>query len=150
MYWILFVMAAIAAVVIALVIGGLATPREHVVARTMVVPVTPDALWSAVRDSVQRGSMSFTVRTEDAPRLMVADRLDDNMQPAGTWTWSMEADGSTTRITITQRGSVENPISRFISTYAGHARPIDRYLRELAGQLGVHDTAIADATATPR
>ena len=146
MYWILFIMAAIAAVVIALVIGGLATPREHVVARTMVVPASIDAVWPVVRDSVQQGSVAFAVKTENAPRALVADRLDDNMQPADSWTWAMQPDGDGTRITITQRGSVENPVVRFIATYAGHTRHLDRYLRELAKQLGAQNATIGDAT----
>ena len=59
MYWILFVMAAIAAVVIALVVGGLATPRAHAVARTTCVPAAPDAVWVSMRDLAQHGAWSF-------------------------------------------------------------------------------------------
>ena len=136
MYWILFVMAAIAAVAIALVIGGLATPREHVVTRGMVLPDAPDVVFAAVHDSIQHGSMSFSVTEEHAPRRLVADRLDDNLQPDGTWTWSLEPEGAGTRITISQRASVGNPIVRFLGAFTGYKRHVDRYLRELAERVG--------------
>lgn len=145
MYWILFVMAAIAAIVIAIIIGGFATPRAHVVARSMVAPVAPDAVWTAVRDSIEHGSTSFRVQTEDAPIRLVAERLDDNLQPAGTWTWELQQEGAGTKIAITQRASVENPVARFIAIYAGYTRQLDRYLLDLAGQLGAGSPTIANA-----
>ena len=146
MYWILFVMAAMAAIVIALIIGGLATPRTHVVARTMVAPAAPEAVWAAIRDIMEHGATSFTVRTEDASRELVADRLDDNLEGAGTWTWLLQPEGAGTRVTLTQQGSVENPIARFVAIYAGYTRYVDRHLRELAAQLGAHDVAIDNAS----
>ena len=145
MYWILFVMAAMAAIVIAIIIGGLATPREHVVARSMVAPVAHDALWTAVRDSIEHGSTSFTVRNEERPFHLVADRLDDNLQPNGTWTWHLQPEGAGTRLTMTERASVENPVARFIAIYAGYTQQLDRYLHEVAGQLGLQELAIKDA-----
>lgn len=148
MYWILFVMAAIAAVVIALVVGGLATPRTHLVARSMVVPVALDEAWNAVRDSVQGGSMSFAVREEQAPRRLVADRLDDNLQPAGAWSWLLEPEGAGTRITLTQRGSIGNPIARFLGAYLGHTRQMDLWLRELASRFPALSATIEVAAPT--
>jgi hypothetical protein len=147
-YWILFVMAAMAAIVIALILGGLATPLTHVVARAMVAPAAPEAAWAAIRDIMEHGSTSFNVSAEDAPRRLVAIRLDDNLEAAGTWTWLLEPEGAGTRITLTQQGSVENPIARFIAIYAGYTRYIDRHLHELAAQLGAVSITIHDATPT--
>jgi hypothetical protein len=114
----------------------------------MVAPIPADALWNAVRDSMQHGSMSFTAKEEDAPRRLVADRLDDNLQPAGSWAWSLQPEGTGTRITVTQHGSVGNPILRFLGAFTGHKRHVDRHLRELAERVGAPNVSINDATTS--
>ena len=144
MYWILFVMAAIAAIVIALIVGGLATPRDYIVARTTVMPAAPDTVWKAIRELLTDGSLSFTVTTEEAPHRLVADALDDNLQVAGNWTWTLAPEHDGTRVTITSRGSVGNPVVRFIRTFVGHTRSMDKHLRELGISLDVHSLTIDD------
>ena len=147
MYWILFVMAAIAAVVIALVVGGLATPREHAVARTTVVPAAPDAVWSTIRDASRHPELAFDVEDEDAPRRLVAALLSDDGPSADTWTWTLQPEGDGTRVIITQRRSIGNPVFRFIGThFIGHTKTLDRYLRGLAELHGARAITIDDAT----
>jgi hypothetical protein len=52
-------------------------------------------------------------------------------------------------VTITERGSVLNPIYRFIGAhFIGYTRSLDRYLASLAAHHGAPDSAIADATPT--
>ncbi len=173
MYWILFVMAAVVAVGLALVAGGLATPRDHVVARTTVLDATPENVWTTIRDVARyaewrheldtadivdtdqaqprwretnsRGSITFGVTTEDAPRRLVARILDDDLPYTGEWCWQLEPIGNGTRVTITERGSVSNPVFRFISAHVlGHTTSIDRYLRGLAERHSTHNVIIGD------
>lgn len=139
-------MAAIAAIVIALIVGGLATPSMHVAARSIITPVPVDEAWKAVRDSAEHGTISFAVKEEGAPSRLVADRLDDSQQPDGTWTWVLQPEGSGTRVTVTQRARIGNPIARFLATYVGHTRQVDGYLHTLGSQLGALPQSIAAAT----
>ena len=177
MYWILFVMGGIAAIGVALVIGGLATPRHHEVARSMTLPVTPDRLWMSVRDidaygqwrheledvervdtdqaqprwreTNTRRSLTFGVTRDEPPHRFSASILDDDLPYTGEWTWIVEPHGTGARVTITERGSVLNPIYRFIGAhFIGYTRSLDRYLASLAAHHGAPDSAIADATPT--
>jgi hypothetical protein len=174
-FWILFVMGAIAAVVIALIAGGLATPRDHAVARTIVLRHDRDTVWSTVRnfdayaewrdelehaevvdtDQAQvrwretstRGSVTFGVTGEQAPERLSARILDDDLPFTGEWTWTLVVDDAGTRVTITERGSVPNPAFRFIAAhFMGYTKSLDRYLRGLAQRLGQPGITIDDAT----
>lgn len=174
MYWILFIMSAIVAVILALIVGGLATPRHHAVARATTLPVGPEAVWNVIRDvaryaewrhdleradlvdtdqpqtrwreTTTRGSITFGVSTDDAPHRLVARILDEDLAFTGEWTWQLHRDGDGTRVTITERGSVGNPIFRFIGAhFIGHTKTIDRYLQALAARLGAPDVILADA-----
>jgi hypothetical protein len=174
MYWILFVMGAIAAVVVALIVGGLVTPRDHAVARAIVVPAAPATVWHTIRDigryaewrdeledaavvdtdqpqprwreTSTRGSVTFGVTQDDPPHRLVAQILDDDLPFTGAWTWEVTADGDGCRITITERGSVGNPVFRFVAAhFLGHTRSLDAYLRALARRHGVPNIVIDDA-----
>jgi hypothetical protein len=174
MLWILFVMGAIVAVVVSLIVGGLVTPRDHVVARAVSVPTTVSATWQTVRDfsryiewrdelenaavvdleqsqprwreTTTRGSVTFGVIIDQPPHRMSARILDDDLPFTGEWTWSLIADDVGTRVTITERGSVGNPVFRFIAAhFLGYTRSLDGYLRALARHHGVTNAIIEDA-----
>ena len=161
MYWILFVMGTMVAVVLALVVGGLATPRAHTVTQSIVVPATPDAVWAVIRDfarykewrheleyadlvtdsaeqpqwreTTTRGSITFGVTLADPPHRMVARMLDDDAPVSGEWRWQLDAHPAGTMVSLTEHGEVGNPISRFVGThFIGHTKSIDNYLRHLS------------------
>ena len=147
MFWILMVMGFIVACVLALIVGGLVTPREHVATRSRTYRATPEQVWNAVRDvgayaewredmiasellqgsgnepAVQwreistGGTVTFGIIEEVAPVRMVARVLDDDLPWGGTWTWEISADGDGARLTITEHGFVGNPVFRFIGTH---------------------------------
>lgn len=179
MYWILFVLGAIAALVIALLVGGLVTPRTHTLARTIVVPGTPEQIWAIIRDlgryadwrqdlefaevvdtdqpqprwreTNTRGSVTFGITHEAAPTTMVAVILDEDIPFEGEWTWSLEPAGAGAdtecRVTLTERGSIKNPIIRFIAANVlGYHRSMDTYLRSLAQHRGVPRPEPVDGT----
>ena len=50
MYWILFVMGLIASIVIAMIAGGLATPRAHTVSKSALLSAPVDEVWHTIRD----------------------------------------------------------------------------------------------------
>ncbi len=168
-------MAAIVAVIVAIIVGGLVTPRDHVVSRSVLIPDSVDAVWNTVRDfgrygewrteledsslidpeqpqirwreTSTRGSVAFGVTEERAPNRLVARILDEDLPFSGEWSWQLTAEGSGTRVTITERGSVPNPIFRFIAShFIGFTKSMDGYLSALARQHRVATPRIDPAT----
>ncbi len=175
MYWILFVLGAIAALVIAMLVGGLVTPRQHTLARSVVLPATRETVWQTIRDvgryaewrhdlefaevvdtdqpqprwreTNTRGSVTFGITREAAPTTMVAVILDEDLPIEGEWTWTVTPEGDATRVTITERGSIKNPLIRFIAAhFVGYHRSMDSYLTALARHLGAPRAAITNGT----
>jgi uncharacterized protein YndB with AHSA1/START domain len=91
------------------------------------------------RDSPRRwaehgsnGDITFEV-AESHPPLRLISRIADRSLPfGGTWTYELEREGTGTRLTVTERGEVFNPVFRFMSRFIfGHTATIDRFLRDL-------------------
>ncbi len=175
MYWILFVMGFIVALVVALLVGGVVTPRTHRVARAVTLRAAPLELWSTVRDVARyaewrrdlesavmvdaeqsqvrwretstSGSIAFGITSDVPPAYFVARILDDDLALTGEWRWDVEACREGARLRITQHGEIGNPVVRFFSAHVtGHTRAIDRYLQQLTARLGEPAAPIADAT----
>ena len=176
MYWILFVMGAMVAVVLALLVGGLVTPRKHVASRSILLRVAPELVWSTVHDVARyaewrheiedssvvdaeqpqlrwreistRGSVTFGVIVDQPPHRLAARILDDDLPYAGEWTWQVDVVADGTRVTITERGEIGNPIIRFFGAHlTGYTRSIDMYLNGLARHLGDQRANTVDAAA---
>lgn len=174
MLWILFVMGTIVAIVLAIIVGGLATPREHTVARSIVLPVSMDRVWQTIhdvgnynawrheledaeivdtnqpqlrwRETSTRGSVTFGVTADEPPQRFAARILDEDLPFSGEWTWRLDTDGSTTRVSITERGAVGNPLFRFFAAHVmGYTKSLDGYLSALAAHLGSPNVTITDA-----
>jgi uncharacterized protein YndB with AHSA1/START domain len=170
MKWILIAGAVIAACVLVVVVVGAMLPREHVAAMTARIAATPDAVWSTLttpsefpnwradvktvdvlaptstgpswREHSSQGTITFVVDVADRPRRLIGRIADENLPVAGSWEYLVEADGpSTSRVTIVERGSVYNPIFRFVSRLVvGHTASIDAYLRSLGKRFGSEPT----------
>ena len=176
MYWILFVMGAMVAVVFAILVGGLVTPRKHVASRSISLRAAPELVWSTVHDVARyaewrheiedssvvdteqpqlrwretstRGSVTFGVVVDEPPHRLTARILDDDLPSAGEWTWQVVAAADGTRVTITERGEIGNPIVRFFGAhFIGYTRSIDMYLKALARHLGDERANTVDAAA---
>ena len=162
MYWILLVMGFMVAIVAALVIGGLATPRAHAASRSTTFRASPEQVWAVIRDVgayhtwrddmidvevvasgsqwreiTSSGSVLFGIVEDQPQQRLVARILDEDLPWGGTWTWELHGVDNATRLTITEDGYVNNPIFRFIGThFIGFTGTIDKYLRALARRLG--------------
>lgn len=169
MYWILFVMGALVSLVVAVIVGGLATPRHHVASRSVTVRAAPETVWPIVRDvgsyakwrpevqstrvegeEWQEFTTSRTIRygvaDEQAPHRFVARILDDDLPFTGEWTWMLETSDGGTRVTLTEHGEVGNPLFRFIGAHlVGYTRTIDAVLNALAIRVGDAAAPIHDA-----
>ena len=92
------------------------------------------------RENSSQGPMTLSVELFEPPRRMVA-RITDEGQPfGGAWEYVVapdSADAGKTRVTITERGWVSNPIFRFVSRFVmGHYGTLDAYLRALGRKFG--------------
>jgi hypothetical protein len=171
----------VVALLLAVMAGvGLALPATHLVARTAHIARSPDDVWRALTDRtshptwrkglerVERlddggfrevgrdGTLAFAVDESTPPTATQPGRLvtriaDDSLPFGGRWIYSIAADGTGTRVTITEDGIVRNPLFRFLSRFVfGHTATIDAFLRDLGAHLGSPTTpASAEPSRLP-
>lgn len=86
-------------------------------------------------DKRDRG-ITYEVTEATPPRRLVTRIADRDLPFGGRWEYDLAPDGSGTRLTITERGEVYNPLFRFMSRFViGHTASIDRYLAGLERRL---------------
>ena len=165
MRWILGTVGVLVAVVLIIVVIGYMLPQSHVASLSARYAAPPDAIWSSLTDvsafpqwrpgvlrvealpdeNGQRGwrehlkdeSVSYRVVEADAPRKLVARIADKGLPYGGAWTYDLSPDGTGTRLTITERGEVYNPIFRFVSRFViGHTGTMNGVLRALGAKHG--------------
>lgn len=137
MYWILAIMAAIAASLIALVVGGLVTPAEYRVVRRMRLPRGADdvrALLTDLSAYEQWAPSPCTIQRQDAgdAQTIVVQVTNDDTKGQLHWEWRIEGDVAHSVITLTESGRVGNPVVRFFAALRGHGAGAGRTLRALA------------------
>lgn len=164
MYWILLVMAFVFSIVIAIVVGGLVTPRKHTASRVIHLRKSPpEQVWALVRnvaaypdwrDDIQsvtvsehngqttwteigrQGSTSYIAAVNEPPSKFTARITDEDLARIGEWQFSLSANDGGTRLVIIEQGEVGNPIFRFFGAhFIGYTKAIDAYLGDLAMQL---------------
>ena len=137
MYWILAILAAIAASLIALVVGGLVTPAEYRVVRRMRLPRGADdvrALLTDLSAYEQWAPSPCTIQRQDAgdAQTIVVQVTNDDTKGQLHWEWRIEGDVAHSVITLTESGRVGNPVVRFFAALRGHGAGAERTLRALA------------------
>jgi uncharacterized protein YndB with AHSA1/START domain len=170
MRWIVFVLAVLAAVAIAVVVVGALLPRDHVARTHADIAAAPEEVWRALTDveqfpswravtrvdllapvdgrrrwrEVSRfGPITLEAMEERAPRHLVGRIVDTDQGFGGSWTWDIAPDGARSRVTITERGWVGNPFFRFMSRFVfGHHATQEEYLRALGRRFGVEVTPV--------
>jgi uncharacterized protein YndB with AHSA1/START domain len=165
MKWILLAVAALAALALIVVVTGLLLPRDHVAALSARIAAPPDSVWAALTDpagfpswrpDVRRveplratatgaswrehgsnGTITYVVEASEPPRRLVTRIADKDLPFGGSWEYTVAPDGAGSRVTIVERGSVYNPVFRFVSRFImGHTATIERYLRALGSRFG--------------
>jgi len=156
MRWLLYVVAAVAAPILVVVLIGLALPKAHRATRMARFMQPPEAIFAAItgpqdwrpgitteelasnggprrwRENSSHGWITFEEAATDPPRHYRARIADKNLPFSGTWTYEITpADGGCT-CRITEEGEVYNPVFRFVSRFIiGNTRTIDEYLNAL-------------------
>ncbi|WP_396200077.1 hypothetical protein [Gemmatimonas sp.] len=137
MYWILAIMAVIAASLIALVVGGLVTPAEYRVVRRMRLQRSADDIRALLTDLSayeQWAPSPCTIQRQDAgdAQSIVLQVTDDDTKVQLHWEWRIEGDVAHSDVTLTESGRVGNPVVRFFAALRGHGAGAERTLRALA------------------
>ena len=165
MRWVLGIVGVLVVVVLLVYVVGLALPKSHVASVSARYNTPPDTIWSLLNDPAafpqwrpgvarveilpdengQRGwreygkqdAVSYRVVEADAPRRLVARIADENLPYGGTWTYELTPAGSGTRLTITERGEIYNPIFRFVARFVlGYTGTMMDVLRAVGAKHG--------------
>jgi uncharacterized protein YndB with AHSA1/START domain len=162
--WILYVVVGIVTAIALVVVVGLLLPEGHVASRQATFARPPADVFAAIfdveryaewRPDVKRvevlareprmrwkeagsnGDIILEVQESAPPQRLVARIADPTLPFGGTWTYELAPSGNGTRLTITERGEVYNPMFRFMSKFIfGHTATMDAYLAALARRLG--------------
>lgn len=167
MKWVVIVVAGVAALVAIVVLIGALLPREHVATSTVTIRQPPETVWAVVSDlggvaawwpelrraerlpdkdgrpvwrhEMKNGfAMALVVAQAEAPRRLVT-QIDAPPGAAfgGSWIYEIgPADGGS-RVSVTERGWIANPIFRFMShVIFGYYGTLDGYVTQLGKRLG--------------
>jgi hypothetical protein len=172
MKWILIVAAVIGVVVLTVVAIGYSLPVAHTAQRSVTLKARPEVVWATIADvsayptwrtgvtsveqlppvnglaswrEVQKNDRITYALTRSVPPTSMVSRIADKGLPfGGEWEYTVIPEGSGSRLTITERGEVYNPVFRFVSRYImGHTATIDGYLRDLSLKLGEGQASIS-------
>jgi hypothetical protein len=166
MRMILLLLAVVVGLGLVVVIIGYLLPVKHVATVSATIPATPEQVWETLtnvaayptwRGDVTSGGMlppdsghvagrepgkidaiSFVIEQADAPRWLVTRSTDKSLPFGGAWDYEItgEGAGKGSRVRITERGEVYNPVFRFMSRFVfGHTATIEAYLAALEKRL---------------
>lgn len=178
MRWLLIGGGVVVALILAVVIIGALLPRDHVAIVKARITATPEAVWQSITDvanhpswrpDVKRvelvpapdgritwrehssnGAILMTIDQAEAPRRLVTRIADDDLPFGGTWEYALAPAGEgISDVTITERGSVYNPVFRFMSRFVfGHTATMNAFLRSLGRKFGEDVTPTVVATSS--
>ncbi len=148
------------AAVLAAAVLAFAVPEDHSVSRSATYSSTPDQVFDVITsfadaaawrsdltsvtmlasdryvESGPEGETEFRVLERRRPLKVVAEIAGSDVR-GGVWTYEISVDGTGSRLTITDSGSIHEPITRVKIHYLiGHAAPLDHYLVDLGHHLG--------------
>ena len=165
MKWVLIVLGVLVALVIIAAAVGAFLPKGHVASRTVVIAKPQAEVWDVITDfgatpqwfadlkSSERtadinghpawrekyGGFTADMETAewDPPRRVKREVHATNAGFRGSWTFELAPESAGTRLTVTERGEVDNPIFRLMSQFMDQTATINRYLTGLGRRLGV-------------
>ena len=165
MKWILWTVVGLVGVVGLIAFVGWLLPVGHVASRSARFSQPPDAVYAAItdvrtyadwwgevkgvemlepvngkvrfRENMSTGPIVFEV-DEAVPSTRYVTRIaGDERAFGGTWTFELAPESGGTRLTITERGEVYNPIFRFMSHFIfSQTATMESFLRGLAKRFG--------------
>ncbi len=152
----------VVATVVAAIIGSTLEP-SHFATRQAVFARTPEEVWETITrfdrspqwrtdvDAVEiesgdpirfvemgpQGPLPLEVTEQDAPRRLVLSANDPSLPFTGSWTFELSPTASGTMLTITEEGSVDNPLFRLVArVFMDPAATATTYLVDLGHHFG--------------
>ena len=169
MRWFLMLLAFVLGIAMVITLIGVMLPRDHVASTTTVINAPSDSVWDALanvadhprwrpdvrsvdvlstegalrwREHTRQGAITFERAEEQRPHRLVVRIADERVPFGGAWTYELAPEAPGTRVTITERGYVTNPMFRFLARYVfGHHRTQEDFLRALGRRFG-HDVTL--------
>jgi uncharacterized protein YndB with AHSA1/START domain len=161
----LFVVAAIVALIGVVLLVGALLPRQHVASRSGRFRQTPEALWNTLTDfaamptwapefqKVERvadlnghpvwmhtgrqWSAPMEVVEFTPPRRFTMRIADPKLPFGGTWTYEIAPADAGSVVTITEHGEIRNALFRFMARFVfGYTSSMDAYLKALGQKFG--------------
>jgi uncharacterized protein YndB with AHSA1/START domain len=159
MKWAVLAVAVLVLLVLGVILIGLLLPTDHQATRQVGIRAKPEAVFAIIADFVggagwrtgiarvellpprdgrtvfreqgNNGEMTYRVEEQTPPRRLVT-RIVDRSAFGGTWTYELFPEGEGTRVEITERGQVYNPVFRFMSRFFfSPTVTMERYLKDL-------------------
>ena len=167
MKWLLWIALALVLLTVAVAVVGWLLPVAHVASREASIAASPadvyatisdveryPAWWSEVsrvdmlpadpgkirfREHMRMGPVIMEVQESEQPSSFVTRIADPDQPFGGTWTFEVVPSGTGSRVTITERGEVYNPIFRVMSRFVfGYTATMESYLAALTAKFGGH------------
>lgn len=166
MKWVLIGVGVLVVLVAVVALIGAFIPREHVASSGAVIHRSPDSVWQVIRDQGGLGTWwtamkqsrrvedaqgrevweqtmgGFTMRgiiTESTPPRRMVMTIDSppNASFGGAWIYEIEPVEGGSRVRITERGWIANPIFRFMTKFVfGYHGTQESYLKALGRKFG--------------
>jgi uncharacterized protein YndB with AHSA1/START domain len=167
---IVLLLAVVVGLGLVVVVTGYLLPVQHVVTVAAPIPATPEQVWDAITDVAayptwrgdvtsvamlpsdsghvawrehgRNDTISYAIEQAERPRRLVTRITDTSLPFGGAWEYLITPEGTGSRVQITERGEVYNPVFRFVSRFIiGHAATSSAFLTSLGARSG--------ATVTP-
>ena len=158
------ILAGLAFLAVVVIVVGAALPKAHTAKVRTTINAPPDSVYAAIadvehapswrsglqkvevlsrnpmrwRETAEWGTITFVRDAATPPRRIVARIADESEGFGGTWTYELaESTGSGTDVSITENGTVSNPVFRFLSKFVfGHYTSLETYARDLTKRFG--------------
>jgi len=143
------------------VIIGLLLQKSHVAARSLLLHRPPEEIFRLIsdvkaapawrpdvqsvellepvnghirfREKGRNGAITMEIVESNSPSRMVTRIADPGLPFGGIWIFDIAPTADGSRLNITERGEIYNPIFRFVSRFVlGYDRTLDAYLTNLS------------------
>ena len=165
MRWALWILIAIAGLIVIVALVGSRLPKGHTATRTTRLKAPPDALYSLLSDvdnyrswrpdvkklerlpdrdgrpawveEMSTGKIPLYFERMERPSLLVARIADPSLPFGGTWTYRISPAAGGSELSSTEDGEVYNPIFRFMARFVfGYTATMDAFIKHVQARLG--------------